>query len=156
MYCDNVQQLCLKKSDRNRHVISRRAFSLLELMVVLVILGLLSGIVVFKTRSYLVISKQNAAKVEIANICQALETFYSVFDRYPTNEEGLAILSQPSDKLVDGILNKVPRDPWSHPYQYNNPGRSGAYEVLCYGADGRESGDAANMDISSDDEQNKK
>ena len=58
-------------------------------MVVLVIMGLMSGIVVFKTRSYLVLSKQNAAKVEIAKICEALETFYAAYDRYPTNDEGL-------------------------------------------------------------------
>ena len=125
-------------------------------MVVLVILGLLSGIVVFKTRSYLVLSKQNAAKVEISKICQALETFYAAYDRYPTNEEGVAILAKPSEKFADGLLNKTPRDPWNNPYQYNNPGRNGPYEILCYGADAREGGDGPNLDISSEDENNKK
>lgn len=136
--------------------VGRWAFSLLELMVVLVILGLLSGIVVFKTRSYLVLSKQNATKVEIAKIREALETFYAVCDRYPTNEEGLAALVQPNEKFSEGLLNKVPRDPWGNPYQYNNPGRNGPYEVICYGGDSREGGDGANLDISSDDEQNQK
>ena len=134
----------------------RSAFSLLELMVVLVILGLLAGIVVFKTRSYLILSKQNAAKVEISKICQALETYYAAYDRYPTNDEGIAILAKPSEKFSDGLLNKVPRDPWSNPYQYNNPGKSGPFDVVCYGADGREGGDGANLDISSEEERTKK
>jgi len=129
----------------------RRAFSLLELMVVLVILGMMAGIVVFKTQSHLVLSKQNAARVEISKIREALDTFYAVYDRYPTNEEGLAILAKPSEKFTQGLLNKMPRDPWGNAYQYNNPGRNGPYEVICYGADGREGGEGANMDISSDD-----
>jgi len=134
-----------------RHCMVRRGFSLLELMVVLVILGMLAGIVVFKTQSHLVLSKQNAAKVEISKIREALDTFYAVYDRYPTNEEGLTILAKPSEKFTEGLLNKVPSDPWGHPYQYNNPGRNYAYEIICYGADGREGGDGANLDISSDD-----
>lgn len=125
-------------------------------MVVLVILGLMAGIVVFKTRSYLVMSKQNAAKVEISKISQALETFYAAYDRYPTNEEGLAVLAAPGEKFVDAILNKVPRDPWGNPYQYNNPGRNGAFDVICYGADGREGGEAANKDITSEDDRSEK
>ncbi len=130
----------------------RRAFSLVELMVVLVILGLLAGIVAYKTRSYLLLSKQNAARVEIAKVGQALETFYAAYDRYPTNEEGIAILAQPSEKFVDGLLSKLPRDPWNHSYQYNTPGRKGPFEVICYGADGREGGEGADQDLSSDDE----
>lgn len=128
-----------------------RGFSLVELMVVLVILGMLAGLVAFKTRSYLLHGKQNAAKVEISKISQALESFYAANDRYPTNEEGLDALAKPSSKFPEGLLTKLPRDPWGHPYQYNNPGRNGPFEVICYGADGREGGDAANQDISSDD-----
>jgi general secretion pathway protein G len=130
----------------------RRGFTLLELMVVLVILGLLAGTVVFKTRSYLLLSKQNAAKMEIAKISQALETFYAAYDRYPTNEEGLQILASKSDKFPDGLLNKCPRDPWGNPYQYNNPGKHGAFDVICYGADGREGGDGADQDIANDED----
>jgi general secretion pathway protein G len=124
----------------------------MELMVVLVIMSLLAGTVVVKTRSYLLLSKQNAAKVEIAKICQALETFYAVYDRYPTNDEGLQILATKSEKFPDGLLNKLPRDPWGNPYQYNNPGKHGAYEVICYGADGREGGEGADKDICNEDD----
>jgi len=133
----------------------RPGFSLVELMVVLVILGMLAGVVAFKTRSYLVSSKQNAARVEISKICEALGTFYAAYDRYPTNDEGLAILARPSEKFVDGLLSKLPKDPWGRPYQYNNPGRTGAYDVISYGEDGREGGDGANIDLTNHDEDNK-
>jgi general secretion pathway protein G len=124
----------------------------MELMVVLVIMGLMAGTVVVKTRSYLLLSKQNAAKVEIAKICQALETYYAVYDRYPTNDEGLQILATKSEKFPDGLLNKLPRDPWGNPYQYNNPGKHGHYDVICYGADGRERGEGADKDICNEDD----
>ena len=128
-----------------------RGFTLVELLVVMVIIGMLASLVVFKTRSYLIASKQNAAKAEIAKIIQAVESFYAAHDRYPTNDEGLEILVSGTDVFPDGLLNKVPRDPWSHPYQYNSPGQSGPFEVICLGADGREGGEQAARDISSDD-----
>jgi len=131
----------------------RRAFSLVELMAVLVILGMLSGLVAYKTRSYLIYSKQNAAKVEIAKVREAIEAFYAVCDRYPTNEEGIEILTKPSPKFAEGLLNKAPRDPWGNPYQYNNPGKSATFDLICYGADGREGGDGPNQDITSNDQQ---
>lgn len=131
----------------------RRAlgFSLIEVLVVMVIIGLLASLVVFRTRSYLVASKQNAAKAEIAKIVQALESFYAAHDRYPTNEEGLQVLVASSEAFPDGLLNKVPNDPWKHAYQYNSPGRAGPFEVICLGGDGREGGESAARDISSDD-----
>jgi general secretion pathway protein G len=129
----------------------RRGFTLIELMVVIVLIGLMAGAVSMVTRSFLVSGKQGVAKMEIANICQALDTFYSTFDRYPTNDEGINILTVPSDKFVDGLLSKKPRDPWGNSYQYNSPGRSRAYEVICYGADGREGGEGADRDLSSEE-----
>lgn len=134
----------------------RKAFSLVELMAVLVILGMLSGLVAYKTRSYLIYSKQNAAKVEIAKVREAIEAFYAVCDCYPTNEEGIEILTKPSAKFAEGLLSKVPRDPWGNPYQYNNPGKIATFDVICYGADGREGGDGPNQDITSTDQQSSK
>ena len=133
----------------------RRGFTLLEVMVVIVILGLLAGIVAVKTRSYIVLSKQNAARVEIAKIREALEAFYAVYNRYPTNEEGIKALVDPSERFPQGLLNKVPKDPWGHPYLYNSPGKKGAFDVISYGADGREGGEGADADISSDDDADK-
>lgn len=130
---------------------ARAGFTLVEVMVVIVIIGLLAGAVSMGVRSYLVAGKQSVAKMEIANICQALDTFYSTFDRYPTNDEGINILTTPSEKFVDGLLSKKPRDPWGNQYQYNSPGRGGPYEVICYGADGREGGEGAERDLSSDE-----
>ena len=120
-------------------------------MVVIVIIGLLAGAVTMSVRSYLVAGKQNVAKMEITNITQALQTFYSTYDRYPSNEEGLEALAASSDEYVDGLLSKVPVDPWKNPYQYNQPGRKGPFEVVSFGADGREGGEGADRDISSDE-----
>src|SRR5262245_32372957 len=142
--------MCSNSLQRPRFA-ARRGFTLVELMVVIVIIGLLAGAVTVGVRSYLVAGKQNVAKMEIANICQALETFYSASDRYPSDEEGLEVLAKPTEKFVDGLLNKVPRDPWGRPYQYNQPGRGRPYEVICYGADGREGGGGADRDITSAD-----
>jgi general secretion pathway protein G len=120
-------------------------------MVVIVIVGLLAGVVTMSVRSYLVRGKQGVAKLEIAKICQAIDTFYSQFDRYPTNDEGLAILAQKTDAFPDGLLNKLPVDPWGHTYEYNQPGRNGPYEVISYGADHREGGTGAEADLSNMD-----
>lgn len=127
-----------------------RGFTLAELMVVIVIIGLLAGVVTLSVRSYLIRSRQNVAKMEIAKICQALDTFYSQYDRYPTNEKGIAALTEKTAAFTDGLLTKMPVDPWGNPYEYQSPGRKGPYEVISYGADHREGGTGADMDISSD------
>lgn len=129
----------------------RRGFTLVELMVVIVLIGLLAGAVTLGVRSYLIAGKQNVARMEIAKICQALDTYYTAYDRYPSNEAGIAALAEPNEKFVEGLLRESPRDPWGRAYQYNQPGRQGAYEVICFGADGREGGSAADSDITSDD-----
>ena len=127
----------------------RVAFTLVELMVVIVIIGLLAGVASVSVRSYMVRGKQGVAKLEIAKLSEALGTFYTAYDRYPTIEEGLEILSSPSDQFSDGLLDRVPLDPWGNPYEYNQPGRNGAFEVICYGADASEGGTGANQDITS-------
>ncbi len=125
----------------------QRGFSLVELMVVLVIIGLLAGVVTVSTRVYLVQAKTNAAKMEIASISEALETYYAMYDRYPTSDEGLDVLSEKLDGQVDSILRQKPIDPWGRAYQYNYPGREDAYDVYSLGADGKEGGEGADSDI---------
>jgi general secretion pathway protein G len=129
----------------------RAGFSLPELMVVIVIIGLLAGVATVSVRSYLVRGKQNIAKMEIAKICEALDAFYSHFDRYPTAEEGIAVLAAKTADFPDGLLNKVPNDPWGNPYEYVVPGGNGPYEVICYGGDHRQGGSGGDTDISSVD-----
>ena len=131
----------------------RRAFTLIEMMVVLVLIGMLAAMVGVNVRHYLIKGKVGAAKVDIASIEHALATFYGEYGRYPTNEEGMTILTKKTDKVPEPLLNKTPQDPWSHPYQYLCPGRHGEpYEVICYGADGREGGTGADADLSSADD----
>jgi len=134
-----------KKILRNRR--SRAAFTLLEMMFVFVLIGILATLVTVNVRYYLLKGKQNAARAEIASICAALETYYSVNGHYPDNSEGLAVLSQRTEKQPEPLLKQAPMDPWGHPYQYNQPGREGPYEVICFGADGRAGGTGADKDI---------
>ena len=134
---------------RFRHPRRRAAFTLVELMVVIVLIGLLAGAVAVGTRQYIISGKRAVAKLEISRICQALDTFYTAYDRFPTNDEGIEVLAQPDDKFAAALLSEVPKDPWGRPYEYIHPGRETAYEVLSFGADGREGGTGADGDISS-------
>ena len=131
------------------HVI-RKGFTLVEIMVVIVIIGLLAGMVTLNVRGYLNRAKQGTARSEIAVIVQALESFYAAYGRYPTNEEGLAVLTRPSEKLPEPLLKSMPTDPWGKAYQYNCPGANSAFEVICYGADGHEGGKDIDADITSE------
>ena len=126
------------------------AFSLVELMVVVIIIGLLSTLVAVQTRSYLIASKQNAARAEIATMVSALESFYADQSRYPNNEEGIEILTRGTRSFPDGFLKKVPTDPWGRPYEYISPAVKSPFTILCLGGDGREGGEGGDADISSE------
>ena len=132
------------------HRRNRGGFSLVELMVVMVIMGMLVGLAAVRYRSYLISSKQYTAKTQIATIVKAIETFYAQEGRYPTTDEGIQILAEGTASWPDGYLDKVPVDPWKHPYEYVSPGTTEPYEVICLGADGREGGEGENRDISSE------
>lgn len=119
-------------------------FSFIEILIVVVIIGILAGTVTLSARHYLDRAKQNRARSDVATYESALAAFYGDNGRYPTSDEGLATLTP---KYVD----KLRSDPWSRPYNYNQPGRSGAYEVFSYGADGREGGEGADADVASYD-----
>jgi general secretion pathway protein G len=108
-------------------------------MIVVVIIGLLAGAVAIKVSDYVDKAKRNRARSDVATIVNAVESFYADQGRYPTNDEGLGALP---------LKNST--DPWGRPYQYNNPGRSGPFEVIGYGADGREGGEGPDADVLSD------
>jgi general secretion pathway protein G len=142
------------KHNSSRRTVRRSpssGFSLVELIVVMVIIGLLSSLVAIRTRAYLISAKQNAAKAEISTVVRALETFYATESRYPTNEEGVEILAERRESFGDALLTKVPIDPWGNVYQYVSPGTDNPYEVLSLGADGKEGGEGADADISSEE-----
>ena len=127
----------------------RLGFSLVEFTAVLALMAIVAGIVTLSIRPLMVKGKQDAARSEMANIVSALDSFHLTYNRYPSNQEGLAILRQKTEKLTEPLLTQEPVDPWGHPYQYNAPGRQGPYEVISFGADGRPGGDGGDKDIGS-------
>ena len=117
-------------------------FTLVELMVVIVIIGLLATVVIINVVPALDTASETKAKDDIEMIDQAVQRYYLDNRRYPTTEEGLAVL-QP-------YLRRVSQDPWNRPYLYAAPGRNGRpYAVMTRGADGREGGSGKDADISS-------
>ncbi len=122
-------------------------FTLVELMVVVVILGILATVVTVSVNDYLITGKQAAARNEIAQITNALELFYTESDRYPSNDEGLALLKQSTPRHPHGILQGDLLDPWGHEYAYVHPGVHGAFDLVSYGADGQEGGTGADTDL---------
>lgn len=137
--------------NRHRHSVfvirCSPAFTLVELMVVVVILGILATIVTVSVNDYLVKGKQTAAKAEIARISEALNLFYLDHDRYPDNDEGLAALKQTTPQHPQGILQGDLLDPWGRPYVYVYPGVHGVFDLLSLGADGQEGGTGADTDV---------
>ena len=127
----------------------RGAFTLVELMVVVVIIGVMATAVTLSVTDYLVSAKQNVARSEIATIKNGLAMFFMENDRFPTNDEGLAILKKKTPQHPGGILTSDLKDPWGHEYIYVYPGSYGAYDLVSYGADRQEGGTGANMDITS-------
>ena len=125
----------------------QRGFSLIEFLAVLALMAIVAGIVTVSVRPLMVKGKQDAAKAEVSNICNALEAYFSVHGRFPGNDEGLAALRKKDERITEPLLTQDPVDPWGRPYQYNAPGRQGPYEVICFGADGREGGSGADKDI---------
>ncbi len=122
----------------------RRAFSLIEVMIVVVIIGLLAGVVTYATTSYLDKAKRQRARSDIATYSGAVDAFYLDKGRFPTNQEGLKV-------LVPEFIKLLQNDPWGRPYQFVQPGKSGKYDVISYGADGREGGNGADVDITNAD-----
>ena len=119
-------------------------FTLMELLIVLVIIGLLAALVGPTVYQRIKPAKQSAARAQIENFMTALDNFYIDVNRYPTTQEGLKVLRVKPDgteKWKGPYLKKeIPDDPWSNPYVYCSPGRNGGYEIISYGADGREEG----------------
>ncbi len=119
-----------------------RGFSLIEIMIVVVIIGLLAGIVTYATKEYLDRAKRQRARADISVLVGAVDSFYMENNRFPDNQEGLRA-------LAPGFIKSLPSDPWGRAYQYFHPGKHGQYDIVSYGADGREGGGGADVDITS-------
>ena len=131
-----------------------KAFTLLELMIVIVILGLLATIIMPKILNRPEQARRTKALVEIRNIESALALFMTDTSRFPTTSEGLAVLASNPGGIngynSDGYLKKVPRDPWGNPYIYISPGmNSKDYDLESYGKDGENGGGGDDADIES-------
>ena len=133
-----------------------RGFTLIEIMVVIVILGVLAALVVPSVLSRTDDARIVAARSDLGAIRQALKLYRLDNQRYPTTEQGLsALVTKPTEPPVPpnwkpgGYLEKLPRDPWGHPYQYLNPGLKSDVDVFTYGADGQPGGTGADADIGS-------
>jgi general secretion pathway protein G len=133
-----------------------RGFTLIEIMVVVVIMGVLAALVVPKLLSRTGESKVAAAKVDIATVMQALKLYKLDNSRYPTTEQGLqALLVKPTAGpaangwKAGGYLEKMPKDPWGNAYQMLSPGVKGEIDVFSYGADGAPGGTGDDADIGS-------
>jgi general secretion pathway protein G len=139
------------KSKRKKSFHGSSGFSLIELLVVIIILGLMATIVVPKVFKHVDKSQTTTAKVQIENLGSALDSFRLDNDRYPTTEEGLnALRENPGDlKDWDGpyLKKPVPHDPWDRPYVYKCPGEHGDYDLFSYGRDGVEGGDKSDQDV---------
>ncbi|HEY2933292.1 MAG TPA: type II secretion system major pseudopilin GspG [Acidobacteriota bacterium] len=128
-----------------------RGFSLIELIVVLVILGLLAAIVSLKVIKNVDKAKVASANTQIRVFDTALEGFRIDVGRYPTDQEGLRVLYENVGNIPswDGpyLKSEIPLDPWDHEYAYRIPGRRSEFDLLSLGADGKEGGDGINADI---------
>jgi len=129
-------------------------FTLIELMVVLVIIGVLAALIVPNVLDRTDDARATAARTDIGNLMQALKLYKLDNQRYPTAEQGLqALIARPSAPPVPAnwrpYLEKLPSDPWGQPYQYLNPGVRGEIDVMSFGADGQSGGDGKNADVGS-------
>jgi general secretion pathway protein G len=133
-----------------------RAFTLIEVMVVVAILAVLAALIVPKVMSRPDEARVVAARQDIASLLQALKLYRLDNLRYPTTEQGLAALVTrptlppvPPNWKPGGYLERLPRDPWGNPYQYLSPGLRGEVDVFSFGADGTAGGEGFDADIGS-------
>lgn len=128
-------------------------FTLLELLVVMVIIGLLASIVVPQYFSQIGKSNTKVAKAQIEALGQALDQYRIDIGRYPSTEQGLSALRVAPANLPQWrgpyLKRDVPNDPWGRAYQYKQPGQHGDYDLLSLGADGQPGGDGEAADVNS-------
>lgn len=136
-----------------RQAVREKGFTLLELLVVMVIIGLLAGLVAPRYFEQIGKSNTKIARAQIESLGKALDQFRLDVGAYPTTEQGLqALMTKPQDAphWSGPYLQKaVPPDPWDRPYQYRAPGEHADYDLYSYGKDGQPGGSGENADVTS-------
>ncbi len=128
-------------------------FTLIEIMVVVIIIGILAAIVAPNVIGRVDDAQIIKAKADISNIENAMKFYRLDNFTYPTTEQGIeALVTKPTDPSIrnwkaGGYIDRVPRDPWGNPYLYLNPGNNGEIDIYTLGADGNPGGDGLNADI---------
>jgi len=143
----------------DKRPLSRAGFTLIEIMVVIIILGLLAALVVPKLIGRTEEAKRTQARVQMKHIQQALELFKLDNGFFPSTEQGLEALVRmpqsgriPKNFRSGGYLDRVPKDPWGEPFVYIYPGSRGSFDLISFGADGVAGGEGEDADISLWDE----
>ncbi len=131
---------------------NQQGFSLIEIMVVVVIVGVMAALIVPNLMDRPDQARTVAARQDIGTLMQALKLYRLDNGRYPPAQEGLSALtggSQPGQAKGRSYLDQLPNDPWGAPYQYLNPGVHGEIDVFSFGADGQAGGEGRDADIGS-------
>ena len=137
----------------SNQALAARGFTLIEIMVVVVIIGLLAAIVAPNVIGNIDQAAVTRARQDVRSIETALNLYRLDNFRYPSTDQGLqALVSDPGENAAPnwkagGYLDRVPNDPWNNPYQYRNPGQRGEFDVWSFGADGQPGGEDVDADI---------
>lgn len=131
----------------------QNGFTMMELLIVLVIIGLLAALVGPTLYKQISPAKASVASAQIENFMSALDAYFIDTGTFPSNQQGLSALREKPSSVSSWngpyLKKELPKDPWGNPYVYKSPGRNGGYEIMSYGSDGAAGGQDDARDITS-------